>query len=210
MSDSEGAATDMEDINDAAASSSETEQSEEGAGEGSGDEGDEGEVIESTICDVCGDDASYEDNAIVLCDGCDVAVHVSCYGIRSIPEGDWFCDPCHLGLKPNALACLLCKEPSGALVEAIDDAAKIDDAAPSPPSKSLEHALSSSSSLACQGTQGSGQHGGSSLRKDEGKLKFSRRGDATSDEDASDDEDEEDEEEGDEGSGEQGGSPGED
>lgn len=39
-------------------------------------------VDQSAICDVCGDDASWEDNPILLCDGCDVAVHTLCYGIK--------------------------------------------------------------------------------------------------------------------------------
>jgi hypothetical protein len=46
--------------------------------------------INATLCDVCGDDASWEDNPILLCDGCDVAVHTSCYGVkvRSTPQLD--------------------------------------------------------------------------------------------------------------------------
>ena len=46
------------------------------------------------ICDVCRGAASYADNQIVFCDGCNVAVHQACYGIDNIPEGDWFCAPC--------------------------------------------------------------------------------------------------------------------
>jgi len=34
------------------------------------------------VCDVCGDDTSWEDCPIILCDGCDVAVHSLCYGIK--------------------------------------------------------------------------------------------------------------------------------
>ena len=30
----------------------------------------------------------------MLCDGCDVAVHQSCYAIREVPEGEWFCEYC--------------------------------------------------------------------------------------------------------------------
>lgn len=39
---------------------------------------------DGTVCDACGDDASYEDNPILLCDGCDVAVHIGCYGIKVV------------------------------------------------------------------------------------------------------------------------------
>lgn len=37
---------------------------------------------DAVICDACGDDASYEDNPILLCDGCDVALHTQCYGVK--------------------------------------------------------------------------------------------------------------------------------
>jgi hypothetical protein len=50
---------------------------EEGGGEGErpGDEDDR-------ACDVCGDKESFQDDMIVFCDGCDVAVHQLCYGVK--------------------------------------------------------------------------------------------------------------------------------
>jgi hypothetical protein len=47
-------------------------------------------------CCVCADDTGYIDNALVYCDGpgCQVAVHQACYGILSVPEGNWFCRSC--------------------------------------------------------------------------------------------------------------------
>ena len=45
-------------------------------------------------CCVCADDTGYANNLLVYCDGCDVAVHQGCYGIISVPEGDWFCRRC--------------------------------------------------------------------------------------------------------------------
>ncbi|CDJ57700.1 PHD-finger domain-containing protein, putative, partial [Eimeria maxima] len=32
------------------------------------------------------------DDAIVLCDGCDAAVHQSCYNVGPLPDGEWFCE----------------------------------------------------------------------------------------------------------------------
>jgi hypothetical protein len=56
-------------------------------------------------------------NAILLCDGqsCSVAVHQGCYGLSSIPEGDWLCDGCVAGLDPCEHHCILCPAVGGAL-----------------------------------------------------------------------------------------------
>lgn len=47
-------------------------------------------------CCVCADDNGTSDNLLVYCDGvgCRVAVHEACYGIRNLPEGEWFCRSC--------------------------------------------------------------------------------------------------------------------
>ncbi|CAL8463334.1 g2868 [Coccomyxa elongata] len=68
-------------------------------------------------CDVCGDADTGENNAILLCDGngCAVAVHQQCYGVASLPQGDWRCDGCEAGLVPAAHHCLLCPVAGGAL-----------------------------------------------------------------------------------------------
>lgn len=49
---------------------------------------------EEALCAVCGDGLSEDPNKIVFCDRCDVAVHQRCYGITTIPDGDWLCCPC--------------------------------------------------------------------------------------------------------------------
>ena len=43
----------------------------------------------SVVCEACLDGTVYDDNEILLCDNCNVAVHQSCYSISSIPEGAW-------------------------------------------------------------------------------------------------------------------------
>lgn len=47
-------------------------------------------------CCVCTDDTGYRDNALVYCDGedCEVAVHQACYGIGTVPDGNWYCRRC--------------------------------------------------------------------------------------------------------------------
>ena len=41
------------------------------------------------LCVCCLDGTVYEDNEILLCDKCDVPVHQSCYGIKTVPDEDW-------------------------------------------------------------------------------------------------------------------------
>eukprot|EP00941_MAST-03F_sp_MAST-3F-sp1_P000135 g135.t1 len=46
------------------------------------------------VCDICGDPSSEKDDNILYCDRCECIVHQSCYGVETVPEGDWFCRPC--------------------------------------------------------------------------------------------------------------------
>ena len=42
----------------------------------------------------CFDGTSVEGNRILFCDGCNAALHQVCYGVHTIPEGDFYCDRC--------------------------------------------------------------------------------------------------------------------
>ena len=62
---------------------------------------------------------SVKGNCIVMCEGCNIAVHQVCYGIESVPKGDWYCKFCtarRQGMPTNAPpSCILCPYTGGAV-----------------------------------------------------------------------------------------------
>ncbi|KAI5133841.1 hypothetical protein NEAUS04_0776 [Nematocida ausubeli] len=64
-------------------------------------------------CNICGGMETEDDNFLIFCDSCNIAVHQSCYGVPHIPEGSWLCRPCLLS--PNKqISCVLCSASGGA------------------------------------------------------------------------------------------------
>lgn len=80
-------------------------------------------ALEKIPCDSCavcgGGDSLPPENWIVICSGCEVAVHMRCFGIKVLPEGDWFCDVCRL--KPETPTCVLCLQSGGILKPTTQD-----------------------------------------------------------------------------------------
>ena len=64
-------------------------------------------------CAICDDGDCENTNAIVFCDGCDLAVHQECYGVPFIPEGQWHCRRCQL-VGRGMPTCIFCPSTDGA------------------------------------------------------------------------------------------------
>ena len=89
------------------------------------------EIEEDIVCDVCMNDRKCEETGddLVMCDKCNVAVHMQCYGhdlLQGFPTTDeWFCVRC-VGMmakgkgaltEEDDIACLLCQDLTGVIVE---------------------------------------------------------------------------------------------
>ena len=78
-------------------------------------ETEEEEQEEGETCNICGYGYSEPDDQLVFCDHCNLAVHQSCYGIATLPEGDWMCSVCTHGKSPSSTHCYICNKSDGAM-----------------------------------------------------------------------------------------------
>ncbi|VDK57615.1 unnamed protein product [Anisakis simplex] len=73
------------------------------------------ELDEDAYCDICRQTDYEDDDEIIFCDGCNLGVHQSCYGLDSVPKDEWLCNACTLlGYKAQP-RCVLCPLLGGAL-----------------------------------------------------------------------------------------------
>ncbi|KAK6743745.1 hypothetical protein RB195_010814 [Necator americanus] len=73
-----------------------------------------GEFDEEAACDICRAFESEPDDEMVFCDGCNLCVHMSCYGLQVLPPGEWLCMKCRFCFGRNP-PCILCPTIGGAL-----------------------------------------------------------------------------------------------
>ncbi|KAK0423238.1 hypothetical protein QR680_008044 [Steinernema hermaphroditum] len=69
---------------------------------------------ENAVCDVCRGPDTDSDDEIVFCDGCNLSVHQSCYGITNLPSDVWLCTHCTLRFGKQT-SCVLCPTLGGAM-----------------------------------------------------------------------------------------------
>eukprot|EP00347_Sterkiella_histriomuscorum_P014716 403359825 len=83
---------------------------------------------EDIQCDVCLEFDHEDEDQIVICDLCNVAVHQSCYGgdiINQIPVGNWYCERCTIlvrnrEMKCDSIKCKFCPDVDGAMKKLVD------------------------------------------------------------------------------------------
>ena len=46
--------------------------------------------VDDTPCSICNSRDTWDNNQILYCDGCNLAFHQACYGVKNIPAGDYF------------------------------------------------------------------------------------------------------------------------
>ena len=78
----------------------------------------EEEDNDDAVCSVCGDGEYEDDNLILFCSKCNMAIHQKCYGVLVIPDGDWICHLCK-SFKDiyycKNMECILCPNLGGAM-----------------------------------------------------------------------------------------------
>ncbi|CAH0481139.1 unnamed protein product [Peronospora belbahrii] len=85
---------------------------------------------ERSPCGVCCASDSIDNDPLIVCDICRMAVHQTCYGLTAIPEGKWYCHLCKtyldaLDVEKNIIVthefeCEACCIKAGAMAPTVD------------------------------------------------------------------------------------------
>ncbi len=63
-------------------------------------------TMDGMLCCVCNDHDADKGDVLVMCDGCNMAVHQHCYGVYELPIATWLCTRCQA--RETACVCVLC------------------------------------------------------------------------------------------------------
>ncbi|KAI6215462.1 hypothetical protein M3Y94_00387600 [Aphelenchoides besseyi] len=78
------------------------------------------DVDDNAFCEICQSDHSDQQDPIVFCEGCELAVHQHCYAFDELPKKDWFCNVCRtLGNKAQ-VRCRFCPLSWGTMKQTIE------------------------------------------------------------------------------------------
>ena len=69
----------------------------------------------SDYCTVCFGNTSVSEDLIVYCEECNIGVHQSCYGIETVPTGEWKCERCLEKKNRADTRCVVCGRVGGAM-----------------------------------------------------------------------------------------------
>lgn len=71
-------------------------------------------LLDDDKCQVCGDGDYTDTNLIVYCAKCNICTHQLCFGLETIPKGNWVCDLCrYYGTVGFGMKCPLCPKTGG-------------------------------------------------------------------------------------------------
>jgi NuA3 HAT complex component NTO1 len=63
---------------------------------------------DEAFCEICQSEASEAPDPIVFCEGCELAVHQNCFGIKTLPKKDWYCRVCTTFGAKTDVRCRFC------------------------------------------------------------------------------------------------------
>jgi len=76
-------------------------------------------ITPKKICDIC-NEGDIEGESIISCTGCQIHVHLFCYGLNSAVSDEWLCDVCsQFGQNGKLLRCPCCPIRGGAMKKSV-------------------------------------------------------------------------------------------
>ncbi|ULT98695.1 hypothetical protein L3Y34_000217 [Caenorhabditis briggsae] len=71
-------------------------------------------------CDVCRDVDTDGSEEMIYCDSCNICVHETCGGVKTVPTGGWKCLKCRFSRQGPAPKCIFCPALGGSMTHSAD------------------------------------------------------------------------------------------